>query len=327
MKEQESKMILPKLDDLFTTQEQRDFENAGYNRFRAYSSSNPTATYDVDHNGYKYIVDDPTGANNKVFRGPEFRYDSQTNFIRTDIVDFLKGNNAKGGKTYKVSFKIYPQGFSNKPVHFAIKADATKTTYEGLKYQELKNLVPNQWNDISFTYKLDQAAAVNLALTQRGTGGGGMDPTLYYYYEYLYLDDIVIEEVYEANADFIFDATEADAGYYAETKDAEEKEGTIAFTSKVVENYLNAVESYGMYFFRTDKTEEEKNVTLPCEDVDSLKANEGEFSATVEEINEGYFTTRAVAKPYVVIGGKVIFGSAKYYCVNDANKWLGAKSE
>ena len=28
MKEQESKMILPKLDDLFTTQEQRDFENA-----------------------------------------------------------------------------------------------------------------------------------------------------------------------------------------------------------------------------------------------------------------------------------------------------------
>ena len=28
MKEQKSKMILPKLDDLFTTQEQRDYENA-----------------------------------------------------------------------------------------------------------------------------------------------------------------------------------------------------------------------------------------------------------------------------------------------------------
>lgn len=113
--------------------------------------------------------------------------------------------------------------------------------------------------------------------------------------------------------------TKADAGYYAESPESEEKSGVIAFKSFFNGYNDNTVENYGIFVYNT----EIKQVDLQTTDIEALKANNGNFIGKITDIPAVSFDTRIYAKPYVKINGVMKYGETVSTTVNEINKWLG----
>lgn len=149
----------------------------------------------------------------------------------------------------------------------------------------------------------------------------------------VYVDNVRIVEVkpnYFKNDEGAKISTTADAGYYAETFDADEKTGAISFSAYISDN-ASAVanyESFGMYVYRADD-EDNKHDVVSQNKVELANA-EGFVNVVVEEINEAFFDEKVLVVPYVVVGGITYLGDVFTYSVNQAGenlKWLGAKTE
>lgn len=115
--------------------------------------------------------------------------------------------------------------------------------------------------------------------------------------------------------------TEADAGYYSEAADSEDKNGVIAFRS-FFEGYNNdayTLENYGIFVYNTEMNQ----VDLQTTDIEALKANNGNFIGKITDIPAVSFDTRIYAKPYVKINGVMKYGETVSTTVNEINKWLG----
>ena len=121
-------------------------------------------------------------------------------------------------------------------------------------------------------------------------------------------------------------STNADAGYYAETSDSEDREGIIAFNSffEQYNEYADEITQYGIYIYKTGA--EDNKVSLSAATVDELIASEGKFYALVTGIAADSFNSVVAAMPYVVIGDKTITGDVCTYSVSQSDKWLGPKS-
>lgn len=121
-------------------------------------------------------------------------------------------------------------------------------------------------------------------------------------------------------------STNADAGYYAETSDSEDRESIIAFNSffEQYNEYADEITQYGIYIYKTGA--EDNKVLLSAATVDELIASEGKFYALVTGIAADSFNSVVAAMPYVVIGDKTITGDVCTYSVSQSDKWLGPKS-
>ncbi|MBE7053215.1 MAG: S-layer homology domain-containing protein [Ruminococcaceae bacterium] len=174
-----------------------DFEDLSYNTLR---HSTSTTGRDTDSNGIKYIVDDPTGADNKVFRGPYvLDKTGNNNSARTELIGLLANANNTAGKTYTISFKMYPYGYSNVPITVGLKHNVGVTSYGGMatptNLVEGTDFVPNQWNSIQFDITTAHDDEINFSMHQRSlNNGASMDFDKYDYYQYIYLDDIKVTE-------------------------------------------------------------------------------------------------------------------------------------
>ncbi|MBE7053835.1 MAG: hypothetical protein E7391_06135 [Ruminococcaceae bacterium] len=134
--------------------------------------------------------------------------------------------------------------------------------------------------------------------------------------ERLTIDNVRVIKIVDA---CVADA-EADAGYYAEAFDSENKNGTIAFSSEITEGIDDAAK-YGIWVYRADDNTKEDTVTVT--DIDSLKEAEGKFSVVVEDIPQEHFATGVCAKPFMIIGDTTVWGNVTTFSVNEALKWLG----
>ena len=115
--------------------------------------------------------------------------------------------------------------------------------------------------------------------------------------------------------------TMADAGYYSETRDAEEKIGTIAFSARITnfEEVKSRISSYGMYLYNASST---FKASVDSGDITSLEASEGAFHAYVVNIAKENFDGNILAIPYVIVDGELIMGEAISMSVSAKNKWL-----
>lgn len=238
------------------------------------------------------------------------------------------------GKSYKVSAKIYPvSAEGGSQIRFGHKAtEQANTSWGEFKtYTVGTDLISDTWNEISFYYTggyyKDNSA--NLFLDGIGFTHNITDNKYWSYY----IDDITITPInYFTKADGSTVETTADAGYYADTKDAAEKTGAIAINSFVGSNniLIGRYTNFGLYLYRADDKETKYFVkTLDIDEFgDDLKAENGYISALVEGIKEADFDKYIVAQPFVIVKGITFYGDEFTYCVNDAKvegelKWLG----
>jgi len=127
-----------------------------------------------------------------------------------------------------------------------------------------------------------------------------------------------------------------DSGYYAETKDASEQEGIIAFTS-LFENIdkftFGANDKFGIAMFSTaepgnvDKTS--LDLTISKTNIDDLKTADGYFYSFIRNIAPANFGNNAYAIPFAVIDGETYWGDTVSAKVKDKDgnaKWLGTIS-
>ncbi len=175
-----------------------DFEDLSYNTLRHDSN---TEGRDTDGNGIKYIVNDPTDPNNKVLRGPYVldNVDVGNNSARTELIGLLANCNNTVGKTYTISFKMYPYGYSNVPITVRFKKNPDVASYVGMcdpvNLVEGEDYTPNQWNNIQFDLTTVDAEEINLSIHQCSiNNGNAMDFDNYDYYQYIYIDDIKVTE-------------------------------------------------------------------------------------------------------------------------------------
>jgi len=152
----------------------------------------------------------------------------------------------------------------------------------------------------------------------------------------LYIDNLAVEEVvtdYFKNTKGEKVSTTADAGYYADTFDADVKTGAISFDAYISDNDddVASYDSFGMYVYRLGYEDGKQSVFATGDDAkNSLKDANGLINVLVEEIGEEYFGEKILVVPYVVVDGETYLGEVFTYSVNDAGenlKWLGAKGE
>lgn len=125
--------------------------------------------------------------------------------------------------------------------------------------------------------------------------------------------------------DVVFEVM-TDAGYYAETRYAEDKSGVIAFNAHVknIDVVKDYILGFGIYVYDTTGTDEKADGE--CIDIDRLVADDGYFHVLVSNIDFGNFATRILATPYVVMEDGVVMGETDMYvAVADIGKWLGPK--
>ncbi len=115
-------------------------------------------------------------------------------------------------------------------------------------------------------------------------------------------------------------AVSADAGYYAESAEAESKVGAISFNAEI-ENFDEIeIESFGFYVYNEGKVEKANVIST---DVQLLKDNDGKINLVIGNIPAENFASKVLALPYVVVNGETIIGEICTFCVNESLKWLG----
>ena len=117
----------------------------------------------------------------------------------------------------------------------------------------------------------------------------------------------------------------ADAGYYAETRSAADKVGTIAFNARVknVEEAKDIISTFGIFVY--DLTGSTVKITAKNADMEQLVNDNGEFHIIISDIDIDHFDSNVMAVPYVVVNGEIIMGEAMNIKVSQTQKWLGAK--
>ena len=118
----------------------------------------------------------------------------------------------------------------------------------------------------------------------------------------------------------------ADAGYYAEVRDAEEKEGIISFNARVsnIDDIKDYVISFGIYIYNNPSGTEVK-ANAESTDLQQLVTDGGYFHALVSKIRRENFDSSVFAVPYIVTDGGVVKGETMIVAVSNINKWLGTK--
>ncbi len=114
-----------------------------------------------------------------------------------------------------------------------------------------------------------------------------------------------------------------DSGYYANTNNAQEKEGIIAFTSlfaNISTFAFGTEDKFGMYIYKSGN--EANKVELNATDFAELKDEDGYLYSFVTNISSDDFGKTVIAKPFVVIDDEVYYGDEIEATVN-SNKWLG----
>lgn len=117
--------------------------------------------------------------------------------------------------------------------------------------------------------------------------------------------------------------TTADAGYYSETRDAEDKTGIVAFNSLITnfEECKDDITKYGMYIYIDGVSD--NSVQLESTSSETLMQQAGQFYATVSEIPSSDFDRTIVAMPYALSANGIIEGDICIFNVYQGNKWLG----
>ncbi|MBR5539746.1 MAG: InlB B-repeat-containing protein [Clostridia bacterium] len=135
--------------------------------------------------------------------------------------------------------------------------------------------------------------------------------------------DITLTAKWRPNVEF---EVLGDAGYYAETKYAEDRSGVIAFNAHVknIDVVKDYILGFGIYVYDTTGLHEKADGE--CVDIDRLVADDGYFHVLVSNIEFSDFATRVLATPYVITEDGVVMGETSLYvAVADINKWLGSK--
>ena len=241
---------------------------------------------------------------------------------------FLDPNCFEDGATYKICADVtYYSTSTTATVNNTVDVTAGTVIDSGLTSSWIKNTkvttvtkdVTTTIESAAFTYSAAACSEAQLGTTYVWKA---LNYTSSANYQRLYIDNVKVVKVVDSANCF---ETTADAGYYAEAADSADKEGVIAFNTKTLEG-KNYATSYGMYIYKSSVGESGK-VELSVANVTDFTANDGKFFATVTEISEADFGTSIAAKPYIVVDGQYIFGDAATYSVNEALKWLGAKTE
>ena len=118
----------------------------------------------------------------------------------------------------------------------------------------------------------------------------------------------------------------ADAGYYSETRNADEKVGVISLNARIT-NYDSVkehIDTFGIYIYNSAATEVQASASSV--DMDMLAMGEGAYHILVGDIAPDRFANTVLAAPYVVVGGEIIVGPTMTISVATTNKWLGPKS-
>ena len=250
-------------------------------------------------------------------------------------------------KTYKVTMQFFPVSDSDDVSgYISIGPKATEIDVNTRWGTTVKlsiggstsnaDIKVNQWNEISYTFVSGyyQNNSNDLFLDGIGFTYNTTNNELYLPY---YVDNIVITPINyfgDVETNEVVETT-ADAGYYADTFDADEKEGVISIDSyiSIEKSAIQTYDSVGLYIYRLDDPSKEATVSKAIKDADHnrqpIKDAGGFINVLIEEIAEEYFDTYIVVKPYVVMFGQTYYGDTFTYCVNDAGdnlKWLGAKT-
>ncbi|MBE7054248.1 MAG: hypothetical protein E7391_08245 [Ruminococcaceae bacterium] len=306
--------------------------------------------YETNTNSTRKITNeiDYNGNGNSLYFTPNSTDKSGSRLVLTDVFD----KDVHLGRTYKVSLQIYPvdeNGTYSGTIRIGSKATEkdinTRWGNDDNQYLTIgaqgsdADIISNQWNKVEFTYTGRNYEYIATEKFLDGIGftynvstnaKAGSIP--------YYIDNIVVTPIdYFENGET--NSTTADAGYFAEAKDSDEKEGVISIDSYVSteENIVLRYDSVGLYVYRQDDNTKDATVTLAIKDADHNRQpliNAGGYmNVIIEEIGEAFFDTKVVVMPFVTMFGKTFYGEAFTYCVNDAKdengnlKWLGAKGE
>ena len=118
----------------------------------------------------------------------------------------------------------------------------------------------------------------------------------------------------------------ADAGYYAENRNSEEKSGTIAFNARVknIAVAKNIISTFGIFVY--DLTGSNVKITTANADMEQLVKDNGEFHIIISDISIDNFDSSVMPVPYVVVNGEIISGASMNIKVSQTQKWLGANA-
>ncbi|MBR5539188.1 MAG: InlB B-repeat-containing protein [Clostridia bacterium] len=136
-------------------------------------------------------------------------------------------------------------------------------------------------------------------------------------------EDVTITAKWTTNVEF---DVMADAGYYAESRNAAEKVGTIAFNARVkdIDEAKKVISTFGIYVY--DLTGSTVKITAAKADMEQLVKDNGEFHIIIDGISLDNFDKNVMAAPYVVVNGEIIIGESMNITVSQSQKWLGAKT-
>ena len=301
---------------------------------------------DFETNGTSGTITNAKDANND---GNSF-YFVPTNLTASRLVltDLFKREDL--GKSYKVSFKIYMTDTTAEYINVGTKATLVDnnniwgTDLRPVAIGEGKDIVPGKWSTIELVSTVTEYNGTLIdgigltfneatnTISKKFAASNSFAP--------YYIDDVVVTPInYFENIEGEKINTEAEAGYYTDTADANKKEGAILINSyisnegSVIQRYTN----FGLWIYRQDDPTKEATISLTCTDASEadadktnrqqLIASKGYISALVEGISEEFFGTKIVAVPFVVMRGETFWGDEFTFCVNDAAelKYLGTK--
>ena len=120
--------------------------------------------------------------------------------------------------------------------------------------------------------------------------------------------------------------TEADSGYYADTRTSDPVSGEVVFDAYVDAAAFEGITHFGVYIYNAASGETAK-VELQSGDLTSLATYNGYYNASVYNIAPKHFEDTIIAIPYVVVNGNIEMGAAYEARVDDGDyiKWLGPK--
>ncbi len=130
-------------------------------------------------------------------------------------------------------------------------------------------------------------------------------------------------------------STMADAGYFAETEESEEKVGAIAFNAQItnIDDISDNLVKFGMLLYKNGFSEVPE-IDDGSSNVEQLSADGGYYHAIVKNISKDEFDTEFYAIPFAVIDADgdfestedqtVCIGDIMYASVSEYNTWLGS---
>lgn len=119
-----------------------------------------------------------------------------------------------------------------------------------------------------------------------------------------------------------------DGGYYTESDInpmSEITDGILSFTANFADykQFGFDIEKYG--FFVYNFANESKKATIETDSLNDLNKAKGKFT-TYLSVPTNYFTSKVVAKPFVIISGDTVWGDTMITSVAQIDKWLGSKT-